>query len=423
MTSTVEQRAGGIEVRSGAAWEIAFVATSCVLLHFMVAMPLGYPLTIAPVAVCFVLGRHYDGKMSLSALIGMTALLLLPFVNVLGQPAERLVRFVRTDALWVFNVTAIWWAARGDLSSRRTGIVQGAFTANVIIACYSAAQAALAFFVGSNALFNPFRGHQYLHEYDAALHDAGVGAWSRAPSFYLEPSFGAFVMVSLCVVCLLAHYRPTASILVVSAGLFFNRSFTGIIAFAILAAIHLGMSLGRRVPRAIQLGAAMFVTAIAALGLRQLLATRIGELGVEGASAYYRIISPLIVLRDVLQFKPLGVEFGQVEAFLMPYGLLQTGAEGNTLDNGLYVVVFYFGWVGLAAIVALVANAVKQLVLGNRDRAILWTMIFFSMAFSGAVFVPEFAFLIILVVYQFRAGPVPRFERTSYAPARALVPM
>lgn len=422
MTSTTVRRAGVLEAHPAGAWEIAFVAGSCVFLHFMVAMPLGYPLTIAPVAVSFVLWRHYAGKMSLTALIGLTALLLLPFINVFGQPAERLVRFLRTDALWAFNVTTIWWAARGDLSVRRTDIVEGAFAANVIIAAYSAAQATLAFVFGSNALFNPFRGHQYLHEYEATLHDAGVGAWSRAPSFYLEPSFGAFVMVSLCVVSLLARYRPTASMLVVSAGLFFNRSFTGIIAFAILAAIHMGLSLGRRVPRAIQLGAAVLVAAIAALGLRQLLSTRIGELGVEGASAYYRIISPLIVLRDVLQFKPLGVEFGQIEAFLMPYGLLQTGAEGNTLDNGLYVVVFYFGWVGLAAIVALVVKAVGQLVNGDRERALVWSMIFFSMAFSGAVFVPEFAFLIILVLYQFRAGPVARPERTPVVLSRALVP-
>ena len=408
-------------VWSASRWDAGFIAMSCVFLHFMFAAPLGYPLTIAPLAVFFVLGRHYTGQISLAALIGLVALLLLPFVNVIGQPSERLVRYLRTDALWIFNVTAIWWAARGSLAGRRSGIAQGAFAANVIIAGYSAAQAGLAFLTGSTALYNPFRGHQYLHEYDAALQNAGVGAWSRAPSFYLEPSFGALVMVALLAVLMLARYRVTASIMVVAFGLSFNRSFTGIITFAIIVAVHLGLSLGHKVPRAIKLGVAACFALVTAAGLRQLLAARLGELNVEGASAYYRIVSPLIVLRDVLQFHPFGVEMGQVEAFLLPYGLLQTGAEGNTLDNGLYILVFYFGWIGVAAVVALLIAAVRQGVRGHREKAILWSTIFFSTVFSGAIFVPEYAFLLSLVLYQFRAGPIMPRNKSEGPRARILV--
>jgi putative colanic acid polymerase len=253
------------------------------------------------------------------------------------------------------------------------------------------------------------------------LHDAGAGALSRAQGFYLEPSFGALVMITLCVVLLLAGYRTRAAMLIVAAGLFFNRSFSGIITFALIVAIHFGLSFGRHVGRTVKLAAAVALIGISGVVLRQVLVARLSELTSEGASAYYRIISPLIVLRDVLQQHPFGVEMGQIEAFMVPYGLLQTGSEGNTLDNGLYVLVFYFGWIGLLMVLALFATAVVQVIAGHRDRAILRTFFFLSMAFSGAIFVPEYALLIMLVLLQFRAGPVRYRSAAVRAPA-ALIP-
>jgi putative colanic acid polymerase len=399
-------RSSGAPVARSPGWESAFVAASCIFLHLMVVQPAGFPLTIAPVAVFVLLALHFNGRISMGALVGWVVLLLLPFANVLGQPAATYVPFLRTFALWAFNVTMVWWCAHGRLAGPRDGVARGAFGGLCVVAGFSALQSGVAFLTGSTALYNPFRGLQYLHPYDSALHDAGVGALSRAQGFYLEPSFGALVMVTLCVVLLLAEYKTRASLFLVAGGLFFNRSFTGIVTFAILVAIHLGLSLGRRVGRLTKLVVAFGFIVIAAIVLRSVLVARLSELSIEGASAYYRLVSPLIVLRDVLLFHPLGVEMGQVEAFMAPYGLLQIGSEGNTLDNGLYVLIFYFGWIGAGAVLALAITIVAYLLAGRRAPALFWTFLFFSLVFSGAIFVPEYALLLMLVIYQYRAGRV-----------------
>ena len=399
----------------------AIIVGGCVLLHLMLAEPAGYPLTIAPAAVTLVLVRHYAGRMSMLKMTAWLALLLIPFVNVLGAPSDTLAKFVRTYGLYVFNVSVLWWATAARIDRCRNDIVRGAFAALAVVACFSAAQSGLAFLTGSNALYNIFGNHQYLHLYDTDLHNTGSGSWSRAQGFYLEPSFGALVMVTMWVVCTLANYRVGAAGLIMAGALFFNRSFSGILTFMFLLAIHLGLSLGKRVSLFVKLAVTIGCVLIAAVVLRQVLLARLAELNVEGASAYYRLISPLVVLRDVLQSRPFGVEMGQVESFLAPYGLLQTGSEGNTLDNGLYVLVFYFGWLGIAAVTGLLATIASHIMRGRREAAIFWGYLLLSLGFSGAILVPEYAFLLVLVIYQYRKTRASRnlVSGLGEQPARA----
>jgi putative colanic acid polymerase len=402
--------------------EIGAIVGVCILLHFMIAEPAGYPLTIAPAGLAVVFGRHYRGRFEMREVAMWIVVLLVPFATVIAADSDTLVKFLRTYALYALNATVIYWACRGGLTGRREVVPRAAFVALVIVAGVSAAQSALSFATGSTALYNLFGSHQYLHPYDADTYNLGAGSLSRAQGFYLEPSFDALVLITTCIVCLLADYRPRAAAVITAVALCFNQSFSGILTFVLIMALELSLSFGRQVSRLVKLMVGIAFLGLALVAIRHVLISRLSELTVTGASSYYRLISPLIVLRDVLTSHPFGVEMGQVEAFLAPYGLVQLGSEGNTLDNGWYVLVFYFGWIGVAALASMLVKTTRLVFAGNRRAALCWAFVFLSMGFSGGILVPEYAFLLLLVIYQYRAGSVAAVVK---APARRseMVPM
>jgi putative colanic acid polymerase len=89
------------------------------------------------------------------------------------------------------------------------------------------------------------------------------------------------------------------------------------------------------------------------------------------------------------------------------YQLFQFGAEQSvTLDNGLYVIVFYFGWVGLLMLFGLVAWALSRQANESIAPSVPSIVVKFwlvgSLLFSGAIFAPEFALVTLLVIVVWR---------------------
>ena len=80
------------------------------------------------------------------------------------------------------------------------------------------------------------------------------------------------------------------------------------------------------------------------------------------------------------------------------------GVQATSLDNGFYVVVFYFGWLGILLLLTLLYSVLKisrSSGLGSYNWiAPIW--LFSSLFFSGGIVAPEFGIMSFLVIASFR---------------------
>lgn len=268
------------------------------------------------------------------------------------------------------------------------------FCALLIIVGLSVGQVVLGS-LGSNVLFNPFGDHQYLHRYKANI---GLVQFPRAHGFFLEPSYNAFVIGSLVTTLLCLHRFTRVAIILGVLGLIACQSATGLVLLVIIAII-----IAVRSRPAIALIALTIVSGVLVYSGEYLLLRLISS-GTEGSSAYYRIFAPLAVLQDVLQTNPLGMPLGSVERTFSTYDLNMAGVQAKSLDNGFYVVIFYFGWPGVFLLIALLAAVLRYTSASGADGyswvAPLW--LFSSLFFSGGIMAPEFAIMSFFVIASFK---------------------
>jgi putative colanic acid polymerase len=389
---------------------VAFV----LLLHFMIVQPAGFPLTIAPLAGLVFFAWNYQVKMTLAGYIGWALLALVPFANMALSLSAYSVDFVRSYALWMFNLTLLWLGVNARIGRPASWLPTAAFAALIFLTVFSAVQSTLVY-LGSDALFDLFGSHQYMGESNAK--NVVVGRFGRASALYLEPSFSAFVLLTLMTLCLLAGYWARLALLICGVAFLFNQSMTGIVAFVAIATLYLALERPEWSRRLLNIGAAIVLAATVAFLMRSYLLYRLLEFGMEGTSGYYRMVAPIVVLRDVLATRPLGVPFGQLQSVLGSYRIAHGASIGTSLDNGAYVLVFYFGWLGVAALIVLLGALLRGWLTGNRPLLVGSTYLLFSLLFSGGILLPEYAFLVMLIIYQYRLAVAGSPTGQTYAPA------
>lgn len=71
---------------------------------------------------------------------------------------------------------------------------------------------------------------------------------------------------------------------------------------------------------------------------------RLGDLGTEGSSSYYRIIGPLVMVGYSLTHIDGVVRFGSLYEYVASFGIFNGADVGKTIDNGLYLLIIYFSW-------------------------------------------------------------------------------
>lgn len=250
-------------------------------------------------------------------------------------------------------------------------------------------------YLGSDALFNPFGDHQFLHKYQANI---GLVEFPRAHGFFLEPSYDAFVIGALAatLISLRRFVRLTAVLSVV--GLIACQSATGLVLLVVISVL-----IALRSRPAIALGAGAAVSGVI-IFTGDYLWIRLASSGTEGSSAHYRIVAPLQVISDVLHTHPLGMPLGSIEKVVGSYGLGMAGVQAKSLDNGFYVIIFYFGWAGVILLLVLL-HAVLKLASKTGTTGYAWIAplwLFSSLFFSGGIMAPEFALMSFLVITSFR---------------------
>lgn len=362
--------------------------------HFQFTSLGSYPLTIGLfaglAAISIVTSRAPLIPLSLVwsgiiAISGLTALL---------NPETDGRQFVQTLLLVLLAsaIVMIGLFERAGEFARSPQFARALFCALVLVVVFSLAQVVTGA-LGSVAFFNPFGSNQYLYQYNPNIEFTPI---PRAQGFYLEPSYAAFVIgsTSLCLIALRKFLIASAVLCFV--GLLACQSATGLFVFVAIALV----TALRSGPRVVIAACVLALGAIWLAGPSLL--KRITSLGESSSSANYRLIAPLEVISDLLSSGPLGYPLGSISEVMSSYNL-QNGAEiGSSLDNGFYVLVYYFGWPGLIALFIWGLATMRFTFLGSRQvEGLAWLIPFWLLAcmfFSGGIVLPEFALSLWLAI-------------------------
>ncbi|UFU14568.1 putative colanic acid polymerase WcaD [Curtobacterium sp. C1] len=372
--------------------------------HFQLGELGTYPITIGLFAGVVLLAVS-SRRISMGALLVTTSIVCIP--NALVQIVSPSLRGGSSTFFGTFSlfVLAAFIVAQYDPSTVRARFAHGAmrgilFSLSVVV-LISVLQVATGS-RGSLAWFNLFGEHQYLYEYNPHLEFNPI---PRAAAFYLEPSYAAFIVGSLAVMLIAARRHVKTAWILGTVGMLTIRSATGLLVFALVAMVALLASRSKwRLPAIVGL-------VLAAAVAVPYLSGRLDSTFTTGSSAYYRLIGPLQILRDTLNHYPLGHPFGSLRDTVADYGILNGAATGDSLDNGFYVFVFYFGWIGLVGTAALIAWALRRTLQAQRTGrtgaalAAVWSV--GSLLFSGGVMLPEFVltlWLLFAVVHSSAAA-------------------
>jgi putative colanic acid polymerase len=380
-----------------------------VFIHFTPVSILGFPLTLAPFAILVFLLTHFKLSIHRNVLYLFILLIFAPIIIyivfiVLGGWSEPL-EFMTTYLLWIYAVFGMMLSLFSKpriISDHSKDFI----TALLIVVLFSVAQVLFVKLFSSALLYQPFGDFSYM---------GGGGLISenlvRAPGLFLEPSFNAFIMFFLASVIVMKNPRIKGNILILvlsGIGVLVTTSIIGVV--SILGLIFF-LSLNLIVKKNKVLFYVFILLSIAVLiTLNDFLFTldRFNEINTEGTSGYWRLIAPLIITSEVLFQYPLGVPFGHMQDFIIPLGILHGGSVGSTLDNGMYVLLFYFGWLGVYFVLWMFYMFVKEIYHRNIRGMVFWWFVIFSLQFSGGIFLPEYMFFLLLVIYQYRN--VARFE-------------
>jgi putative colanic acid polymerase len=381
--------------------------------HFQIGALWGHPVSVGQVSgfvIVFLLTR---GKLPLKTLVMLVVILATVGVIALVDQRE-----LRLDGL-LSNEAQIAAAALIVISA--SGFSFGSDFANKLestlfmcLCCtvgYSLVQVYAASH-GNYDYFAPWGEHQYLYKPILSFGAAGI---PRASGLYLEPSYNAFVALALLVPLLNSERFRQMSLLLASIGILATQSVAGIISLLVVVTLVGFMSQRFGIFRV------SILIAVPLLTFAYVVA-RLGSSYESGSSANYRILQPLSIVSETLETQPLGHVLGSIQSVVAKAGLEMQGNSASTsLDNGFYVIVFYFGWLGLGFVTCVIFWAfVSALeILQGKSKgsfymiAPVWLSL--SLLFSGAVFSVEFGLFAWLTL-------VPYFAKKPKSIGKNLTP-
>ena len=397
------------------------IAAYILLPTFLIAQHLelftisGYPVTVGLLAGLVLVAIYSTAAGWSVALLSIGIISTISFFNILITPEASVNQFARTLALIFVAIIILTSGFHGPSANTLTadGWSAAVFGSLIVVTGMSALQVFTGA-RGSIGYFNPFGSRQYLYEYNPYLEFNPI---PRAQGFYLEPSYDAFVIGSLAVILLSLGYRTKATSTLAIAGLIATQSATGLLLLVILSLV---LAIGSRgIASILSLAGGALALALTYAYLTE----RLDTLTTVGSSANYRLVAPIRVLLDILAHTPTGKPLGSIENVLSSYSLLNGTEVGSSLDNGYYVIVYYFGLFGLLGIAGylFVAQASvrrqRRLVGGCSWIAPIW--IAGSLNFSGGIILPEFALMLWLIIVVYRGVALDARDTADRVSGRA----
>ncbi len=172
----------------------------------------------------------------------------------------------------------------------------------------------------------------------------------RTTALYFEPAFFALALISIWLSIKQFGIKTPKTDAMILAGIVLSGSFSGVMTFIMFYLLEWAFqylnkeAIQKKLPLAI-ISLAVFVVGL--VFAFPYIATRIGDLGTEGSSSYYRIIGPLVMVGYSLTNIDGVVRFGSLYEYVASFGIFNGADVGKTIDNGLYLLIIYFSWLAV----------------------------------------------------------------------------
>ncbi|EPN1682949.1 colanic acid polymerase WcaD [Cronobacter sakazakii] len=224
----------------------------------------------------------------------------------------------------------------------------------------------------------------------------------RTTAMYFEPAFFALALISIWLSIKQFGIKTPKTDGMILLGIVLSGSFSGVMTFILFYLLEWAFqylnknAIRKKLPLAI-ISLAVFIVGV--VFAFPYIAERIGDLGTEGSSSYYRIIGPLVMVGYSLTNIDGVVRFGSLYEYVASFGIFNGADVGKTIDNGLYLLIIYFSWFAVLLTGWYMSRVGKMMInaFGNNQnfRAQLWLFTPVSLFFTGSIFSPEYAFLIV----------------------------
>lgn len=224
----------------------------------------------------------------------------------------------------------------------------------------------------------------------------------RTTALYFEPAFFALALISIWLSIKQFGIKTPKSDAMILAGIILSGSFSGVMTFILFYLLEWVFqylnkdAIKKKLPLAI-ISLSVFVVGV--IFAFPYIATRLSDLGTEGSSSYYRIVGPLVMVGYSLLNVDGVVKFGSLYEYVASFGIFNGADVGKTIDNGLYLLIIYFSWFAVILALWYMGKVMKMMINAFGDnpnyRVQLYLFTPLSLFFTGSVFSPEYAFLIV----------------------------
>ena len=221
----------------------------------------------------------------------------------------------------------------------------------------------------------------------------------RVQAFYLEPSYLAFVTITLICINLLNEHKIKLTFLVGGAIIFMSGSRGGSIGYFLTLLWHLYFSsrnkkIQYRIRYNVLLSSLIVLFILFSSSL--VLISSMESLSMENTSQYFRFFSGFQLSNYILQNYLFGIPLGTIEeSFLVFFGLT------NTIYSFFFLNIVYHGWISFLLLL-LIIFSIRSLKILNKFKILLsiYLLLYFNM--TGSLLAPDTYFWFFCFYYAFR---------------------
>ncbi|VVN27812.1 hypothetical protein [Pseudomonas fluorescens] len=386
---------------------LLLIVLGVIFLNYVFLRPLNYPLTAAPILVLILLPLVFSiTKRSLQYFIPwtiVTTFVLLKSSWDLFNIDGTQLQFFKTFSLWLFYWTfflaVVVFPVKNHIELSRLSNTYSTLFILIFFTCF--AQSVYFKLTGDSSIFNLWGGNSYSDQgYVTKVIEFGA---MKTTAFYFEPAYCALVMYSILTARQIASKISYVNFPIILLGFYITGSFSGVIcALLVLLTSVVFPDNHSKKYKNIKIVVGLLVFLFSFYFLADLITTRSLQIFDSTTSTYYRLIAPLEIIKNVLIDHPLGMLLGVMEDDVLKHSLSNGDTIGKTIDNGWYLLFYYFGWSGVLAFFGYITIGLRLAIKYKKGSLETYQFLLLSPFFTGAVFSPEFLFLQAIVIFTFK---------------------
>lgn len=382
------------------------IVLSVILLHFTPINVGGYPLTLGFIGAVTLMAfgvRIQVGFPSVVFFVLCTFLLCLMHLPRWLHGELNFIDYWKSQAIIFTTACYLFFSVNGRLLLERSTFIRALKFSLLILSVFLLLQFSTFYVLGWQGLFGVFGDYSYM----GVNHDAVTQGSIRCYGFYLEPSYCAMVVLFLGACLAVLRQLNYVWMAVILVDILFIKSVFGFAVYFVLLAYFAyikGMIALRLTPRhLVYLAAGLSTISVLFIsGVFDPILSRFDELYTPGTSGYFRFIAPGALMVDTLLNHPFGYGPGSVEAVMSLQNIsLGENKTQLSLDNGIYLLILYYGAFGLLSVLYLIFSSVRHFLLGEDRKSFMFIMILMSLNFTGGgIFNLEYIFLVALLFWS-----------------------